>query len=109
MVGVPEEVLRHYADVDEGARITSGLRQLELLRTQHLIRRFLPDGPLDVADIGGATGISHSWRVRSVFTQAPVSESPGIDSLADLIKGIAVMIDAGAFEWSSGRGIGTKT
>lgn len=67
---------------------------------------FFPAGPSQERTLGydlSPVPVSHSWRVRSVFTQALVSESPGIDSLADLIDGIVMLIDAGAFEWSSGR------
>ena len=58
---VPDEVLRHYAMVDEGARITSGLGQLEFLRVQEIVRRFLPAGALAIADIGSATGVHAAW------------------------------------------------
>jgi hypothetical protein len=64
MAGVPEEVLQHYAEVDEGGRITSGLRQLEFVRTQRLIERFLPARTLEIADVGGATGVYARWLPR---------------------------------------------
>jgi hypothetical protein len=54
-------MLRHYAAVDESIRIKRGLPQLELLRVQELVRRFLPQGALDIADIGGGPGVHAEW------------------------------------------------
>jgi len=58
----PEEIIRHYESDDEGPRITEGFGQLELLRTQEVVRRHLPDGqtPLRILDVGGAKG-AHAW------------------------------------------------
>jgi SAM-dependent methyltransferase len=61
MTDVPAEMLAHYRTADEGSRITSGYGQLELLRTQEIVRRRLPDGPLKVLDIGGGTGVHAAW------------------------------------------------
>ena len=84
----PEEVIRHYRDeIDEGQRITGGLGELELLRTREIVRRHLPDRPLRVVDVGGATGVHAAWLaddghrvhvVEPVAAQvAQVLESPG--------------------------------
>lgn len=59
--GVPLEVLRHYEDADEAARITAGLGRLELLRTREILRRHLPAAPLRILDVGGATGVHARW------------------------------------------------
>jgi ubiquinone/menaquinone biosynthesis C-methylase UbiE len=58
---VPHEVIEHYGIVDEGARLTQHPGRLELLRTQELIRRALPPGPLTLVDVGGGTGIHAAW------------------------------------------------
>lgn len=58
---VPEEILQHYREADEGARITEGYGRLELIRTQEIVRRHLPEGPLRVLDIGGAKGVHAAW------------------------------------------------
>ena len=50
-------VLAHYDAHLEDGRITEGAGQLELLRTQEVIRRHLPTGPQRVLDVGGATGV----------------------------------------------------
>jgi hypothetical protein len=67
---VPEEILQHYAEYDESARITSGLGRLERVRTQEIVRRFLPTGSLEIADVGGGPG-AHAQRSK------PSRPSPG--------------------------------
>lgn len=59
---VPDEVRDHYERAfDEERRIREGLGQLELLRSQEVIRRHLPDGRLHILDVGGGTGIHAEW------------------------------------------------
>jgi SAM-dependent methyltransferase len=58
----PDEILQHYdREIDEGQRITRGLRQLELLRTREIVRRHLPPAGRRVLDIGGGTGVHAAW------------------------------------------------
>lgn len=61
MTDIPREIIDHYRSVDEGARITEGHGRLELIRTQEIMRRHLPAGPLRVLDVGGATGVHAAW------------------------------------------------
>ena len=73
--GPPPEVMRHYQVIDEGRRITDGLGQLELVRTQEVLGRFLPSTPISILDIGGATGVHAAWlasRGHSVHVVDPV-------------------------------------
>jgi ubiquinone/menaquinone biosynthesis C-methylase UbiE len=58
---VPPEIVEHYEHIDEGRRITEGLGRLELLRTQEILRRHLPQAPLQVLDVGGGTGVHARW------------------------------------------------
>ncbi|MDR3649838.1 MAG: methyltransferase domain-containing protein [Acidimicrobiales bacterium] len=58
---VPSEVVEHYETTDEGRRLTEGLGRLELLRTQEVLRRHLPDRPARILDVGGATGVHARW------------------------------------------------
>ncbi|NLG21906.1 MAG: class I SAM-dependent methyltransferase [Actinomycetales bacterium] len=47
---------------DEAARLTGNPHsRLEALRTRELIARHLPEGPLDVLDVGGAAGAYAVW------------------------------------------------
>jgi len=56
-----EAILRHYRAIREEERITAGLGQLELLRTQTILRRHLPSPPARLLDVGGATGVHAAW------------------------------------------------
>ena len=59
---IDPEVLRYYSsEWDEDARLRSGLNELELVRTQELIRRHLPEAPLRILDVGGGSGIHAAW------------------------------------------------
>ena len=59
------DVLRYYsAEWDEDARLRSGLTELEFVRTQELVRRHLPKGPFDVADVGGGSGVHAEWLLE---------------------------------------------
>jgi SAM-dependent methyltransferase len=61
MDDVAPDILEHYGQIDEGGRITAGLGRLELLRTQEILRRHLPDAPLAILDVGGGTGVHARW------------------------------------------------
>jgi SAM-dependent methyltransferase len=55
------EIVRHYEMIEEGRRVTEGIGQLELLRTQEVLGRYLPATPSTILDVGGATGVHASW------------------------------------------------
>jgi SAM-dependent methyltransferase len=62
MEELAEEIVAHYdREIDEARRITEGLGQLELLRTREIVRRYLPEGPLRVLDVGGGAGVHAAW------------------------------------------------
>jgi SAM-dependent methyltransferase len=61
MDATPEEIARHYHAIEEGGRITEGIGQLELRRTQEVVRRHLPATPMTIVDVGGATGVHAAW------------------------------------------------
>jgi 2-polyprenyl-3-methyl-5-hydroxy-6-metoxy-1,4-benzoquinol methylase len=63
---VPPEVLDHYERLyDESARITTGFGTLELVRTQEIITRVLPAGPLRILDVGGGPGVHARWLAEA--------------------------------------------
>ena len=76
--GVPDEILHHYrTQFDEDQRLRIGLGELELLRTQEVIRRNLPEGTLRILDIGGGSGIHAEWLLgdgHQVHLVDPVPE-----------------------------------
>jgi SAM-dependent methyltransferase len=63
------EIDRFYAQViDESVRLSmSADGRLELLRTQEILRRFLPAPPARVLDVGGGTGVHAQWLVRDGY------------------------------------------
>ncbi|MFD3516124.1 class I SAM-dependent methyltransferase [Streptomyces sp. NPDC058657] len=58
-------ILAFYAEaIDESTRLTgSADGRLELIRTQELLRRHLPDAPASVLDVGGGPGVHAAWLV----------------------------------------------
>lgn len=72
-----EAIVRHYeAEIREEDRITIGLGQLELLRTQEILRRHLPSAPAEILDVGGATGVHASWLARDGYRVHIVDVTP---------------------------------
>ncbi|MBS2545316.1 class I SAM-dependent methyltransferase [Catenulispora sp. NL8] len=56
------EIADYYGGKDEARRLLDAADgRLELLRTQEILRRFLPEGGFDVLDVGGGTGVHSSW------------------------------------------------
>jgi ubiquinone/menaquinone biosynthesis C-methylase UbiE len=54
---VEADILAYYAQGMEQSRLLSGVGQLEFLRTQHLLSRYLPQAPVRVLDVGGGAGV----------------------------------------------------
>jgi SAM-dependent methyltransferase len=96
MRDVPREIIDHYRSIDEGARITDGYGQLEFLRTQEIVRRHLPAGPLRVLDIGGATGVHAAWLAADGHRVALFDVVPehvaAAQQLAESTPGITVSL-----------------
>src|SRR6266545_4971405 len=57
----PPEMLRHYDEVAEAERLLSGSSQIELLRTQEFLTRWMPRAPAVVLDVGGGPGVYSAW------------------------------------------------
>lgn len=60
-MGISAEVRAHYDEGREQGRLRKGGGLLELLRTQDVLRRFLPKPPAKVLDVGGAAGVHAEW------------------------------------------------
>jgi SAM-dependent methyltransferase len=63
------EIERFYSQViDESVRLSmSADGRLELLRTQEILRRFLPSPPARVLDVGGGPGVHARWLVEDGY------------------------------------------
>lgn len=71
------EMLVHYEAVDESTRLTrSPHGRLEFLRTQMLLRRFLPDPPARILDVGGATGVHATWLAADGYEVVLIDPVP---------------------------------
>jgi ubiquinone/menaquinone biosynthesis C-methylase UbiE len=64
---VPEEIRRYYELGLEKQRLTSAAGQLEFLRTQEIIQRYLPHPPGVVLDIGGGPGMYACWMALNDY------------------------------------------
>ncbi len=58
--------IERYYDIEweEDDRLRNGLGQLELVRTQELVRRHLPPGSHRILDVGGGGGVHAEWLVE---------------------------------------------
>jgi ubiquinone/menaquinone biosynthesis C-methylase UbiE len=54
----------HYESSNEAQRLLNGFGQLELARTQAIIRRYLPPPPAVIMDVGGGAGIHSCWLAK---------------------------------------------
>ncbi|MGA7671665.1 MAG: class I SAM-dependent methyltransferase [Nitrolancea sp.] len=60
----PSEIVGHYDRGVEAGRLASSYGSLELLRTQEILTRFLPDPPATICDVGGGPGVYAAWLAR---------------------------------------------
>ena len=51
----------------ERDRLSAGRGKLELIRTKELLRRFLPDPPGRVLDVGGGPGNYATWLAEDGY------------------------------------------
>jgi SAM-dependent methyltransferase len=72
-----EVVVRHYESIHEEERIAEGFGRLELIRTQEILHRFLPEPPAKVLDVGGGTGIHAAWLADEGYKVHLVDLTPG--------------------------------
>jgi len=54
---ISEEIEGHYLHTREWERLSTGLGELERLRTQAILARYLPPAPATIFDVGGAAGV----------------------------------------------------
>jgi ubiquinone/menaquinone biosynthesis C-methylase UbiE len=54
---IPKEIEKHYTEVQESERLSSGVGELERVRTEAILAAHLPPPPAVVYDVGGAAGV----------------------------------------------------
>jgi ubiquinone/menaquinone biosynthesis C-methylase UbiE len=64
---VPSEMLEHYREVRESERLSQGIGELERIRTQDILRRYLPKPGSRILDVGGAAGVHALWLAREGY------------------------------------------
>jgi len=62
-----DKVIKYYSDYDEQARLSSNLGQIEFVRTQNIIHRYLKSPPAKVLDVGGAAGRYSCWLAKEGY------------------------------------------
>lgn len=58
---IDREIIDHYESMDEARRLERPESEIERLRTQELLQRYLPPPPAVLLDIGGAAGVYAFW------------------------------------------------
>ncbi len=69
-------VVAHYESIREEDRLATGTGGLELLRTQEVLRRHLPEPPARIVDIGGGTGAHAAWLAAAGYKVHVVDLAP---------------------------------
>lgn len=64
---LPPEMFEHYRKTDESQRLSQGTGELERIRTQDILKRFLPTPPAAVLDVGGGTGVYALWLAKEGY------------------------------------------
>jgi ubiquinone/menaquinone biosynthesis C-methylase UbiE len=70
------EMLLHYQSSSEAERLSVSVGQLELARTQELVKRHLPPPPAVILDVGGGAGIYSLWLAREGYEAHLVDAVP---------------------------------
>jgi ubiquinone/menaquinone biosynthesis C-methylase UbiE len=58
---LPSEIQEYYEQFDEAKRLDEADSQIEKLRTQEILQRYLPPPPAVILDIGGGAGVYAFW------------------------------------------------
>ncbi|MEJ7703072.1 MAG: class I SAM-dependent methyltransferase [Geodermatophilaceae bacterium] len=91
-MSVPAEVLAHYNEGQEHARLTSGHGRLELWRTQDILLRHLPPPPASVLDVGGGPGIYAGWLAGLGYAVHVVDPVPLHVEQASALSGVTAAV-----------------
>lgn len=98
-----DAVVDHYERRFEEDRLAGGLSELELVRTQEVLRRHLPPPPAVVLDVGGGAGVHARWLLEDGYRVHLIDLTPrhvnvALDRLA--AAGLTAEVgDARRLEW----------
>lgn len=74
--GKTDEVVAYYSDYDEQGRLSDHWGQIEFVRSQSIISRYLKSPPAVVLDVGGAAGRYSCWLAKEGYTVHLVDPVP---------------------------------
>ena len=77
-----DTVRSYYARFPEERRLSSGSAQIEAARTKALIRRYAPEPPAEVVDVGGGAGAYAFWLANQGYGVHLLDVSPRLVELA---------------------------
>ena len=66
-INLSKEIQSYYERGDEDQRLLTGFNQLEMVRTEELLERFLPPPPAAVLDVGGGSGHYACWLAKKGY------------------------------------------
>jgi 2-polyprenyl-3-methyl-5-hydroxy-6-metoxy-1,4-benzoquinol methylase len=58
---LPPEMLEYYERFAESGRLVQGAGELERVRTQSILKRYLPQPGARILDVGGGAGVHALW------------------------------------------------
>jgi len=70
------DIVNHYSRYKEEDRLSQGRGPLELVRTQELLMRYLPNPPATVLDVGGGLGVYSAWLASKGYRVHLVDITP---------------------------------
>src|ERR1044072_6645021 len=70
------EIATHYGSGYEAERLFRGAGQLERARTEELVKRYLPQPPAVIFDVGGGAGVYALWLARDGYEVHLVGAMP---------------------------------
>jgi SAM-dependent methyltransferase len=101
---VAPEILEFYGEtIDEADRLTSSADGiLEMLRTQEILRRYLPSPPASILDVGGGPGAHARWLVKDGYAVHLIDPVPRHVEQATATGATAAIGDARALTAADG-------
>lgn len=92
MSDLNSQIRRYYDLGNEDNRLRAGPGRLELWRTQHILRRWLPPVPATVLDVGGGSGVHAEWLAADGYDVTLIDPVPLHVEQASAIAGVKAQL-----------------